>query len=215
MPVQETHKDLHVHPFKNYAQWLSWLKKNHKQTQGIWLKFAKKNSGVPSITYEEAREGAIIYGWIDGLINRYDDTYYLTKFTPRRPRSRWSKINRGIAEELIQKKKIKPSGMLQVLAAKKDGRWDLAYDSQTTITVPEELKKLLETHKTANKNFENLNSVNRYAFLYRIHNAKREETKQKHIEKAFEMLKKGELYHPSPKKKTGKKKPTRTAKKKK
>ena len=196
MPRRETHKDLEVFQFRDYKAWLAWLAKNHKQSESIWLKFAKKDSGIRSVTYEEAREGAITYGWIDGLINRYDESYYLIKFTPRRPKSKWSKINREIAEGLIKRKKMKPSGLEQVKAAKKDGRWATAYDSASTIKVPPALQKLIDSNKTAKKNFESLSSANRYAFLYRIHNSKRDETKKRHIEKAFEMLKKGEVYHP-------------------
>lgn len=196
----ETHKNLDVHPFKTYKSWLVWLEKNHRQTEGVWIKHAKKHTGLPTISYEDSREGAIRYGWIDGLINSLDDQFYLRKFTPRRPKSNWSKINREIAETLIEKNSMKPAGIQQVMAAKKDGRWEAAYDSPSTITVPPELQKLIDSDKTATTNFKKLSSANRYAFLYRIQNAKRPETKQKHIDKAFEMLKTDELYHPQTRK---------------
>jgi len=197
----ESHKDLDVHSFRTQKSWVTWLKKNHRQYESIWIKYAKKDSGFKSITYEESREAAIMYGWIDGLINGYDDSWYLRKFSPRRPKSSWSKINRGIAEKLIEDGRMMEAGLAQVKAAKADGRWSLAYDSPSKIQVPSELKKLLDGHSVAKHNFENLNSSNRYAFLYRIQTAKRVETREKHIQKAFEMLKKGEVYHPTAAKK--------------
>ncbi len=209
----DTHKNLVVHSFRTQKSWLTWLKKNHQQPESIWIKLAKKSSGLKSITYEEGREGAIIYGWIDGLINGFDESWYLIKFSPRRPKSTWSKINREIAEQLIEGGEMRPSGLKQVEAAKADGRWERAYDSPATMKVPPELTKLLNTNKTAKKNFTELNSQNRYAFLYRIQTAKREETRQKHVQKAFEMLKKGEVYHPPKMKK--KKKVAKAARKKK
>ena len=195
---REIHKELEVIAFATQKPFMTWLKKHHEQQQGIWIKFGKKNSGIKSITYEEAREAAIIYGWIDGLINKYepDGNFYLTKFTQRRPRSKWSKINVGIATELIETGKMMPSGLLQVEAAKADGRWDAAYDSQTTIEVPPELRKKLAKFPKAKKFFDSISKANRYAFLYRIHNAKREVTRQKHIDKTIEMLLEGKVYHP-------------------
>lgn len=192
----ETFKKLRVHYFPNKSEWMTWLHTNWRQRDGIWIKFAKKNSGVPSLTYEEGREAAIIYGWIDGQINGLDEVFYLRKFTPRRPRSKWSKINRKIAVELISAKRMMPSGLKQVADAKEDGRWDAAYDSPSTISIPADLKKLIATDKTAEKNFNELSSANRYAFLYRIQNAKRPETRQRHIDKTFEMLRHGKVYHP-------------------
>jgi uncharacterized protein YdeI (YjbR/CyaY-like superfamily) len=196
MARQGIHKELVVHTFRDQKAWMAWLQKNFAQDKSIWIKLAKKGSGLKSITYEQGREGAIIYGWIDGLINGFDENWYLIKFSPRRPKSNWSKINRGIAEQLIKSNRMKPSGLQQVESAKADGRWDRAYDGPSSIKVPPELQKLLDTHKTAKKNFDELHSLNRYAFLYRIQTAKREATGHKHILKAFEMLKKGEVYHP-------------------
>lgn len=200
MGIVEIHKSLDVHPFENYKSWLRWLEKNHRQEKGIWIKYAKKHTGLPTISYEDSREGAIIYGWIDGLINTVDDQFYLRKFTPRRAKSNWSKINREIAQRLMDKNAMKPSGFQQVMAAKKDGRWDAAYDSPSTMMVPPELQKLIDSDRTATDNFNKLSSTNRYAFLYRIQNAKLPATKKKHIDKAFEMLKSGELYHPQKRK---------------
>ena len=120
------YKDLPMLAFKTPAAWLAWLADNHAEQSGVWIKFAKKASGLASVTYEEGREGAIIYGWIDGLKNRYDDRYYLIRFMPRRPRSKWSVINREIAEQLIKSKKMKAAGQGEVDAAKADGRWAAA-----------------------------------------------------------------------------------------
>jgi len=197
----ETHKDLEVLCLPDFASWLKWLAKHHSQEEGIWIKFAKKGSGLKSITYVEAREGGIMYGWIDGLKNGLDESFYLTKFTPRRKRSLWSKINRGIANDLIERNQMKPSGMAEVNAAKKDGRWDAAYDSQSMMTIPSELEKLLQNNKQAKEFFESISKANRYAFLFRIHNSKRPETKQRHIEKTMEMLSSGKVYHPKIRKK--------------
>ncbi|MEL7496445.1 MAG: YdeI/OmpD-associated family protein [Planctomycetota bacterium] len=197
----ERHKDLDVHFFITQKQFLAWLEKNYAQTESIWLKFAKKASGIKSINYEQAREAAIMYGWIDGLINGLDADFYLTKFTPRRPKSLWSQINRGIAESLIAEGRMQPSGLAQVEAAKADGRWQAAYASQANIEVPPELQKRLDQNPKAKKFFESITKSNRYAFLYRIHNAKRPETKQRHVEKAMEMLIAEKVYHPKLRKK--------------
>ena len=213
MPTKLVHKDLEVLSFATVKKWLAWLERNHGRDAGIWIKLAKKQSGISSINYEQVREGALSYGWIDGQINRWDDDWYLIRCTPRRPRSKWSKINREIATELIKKKKIRPSGLAEVNAAKQDGRWDAAYDSSSTIEVPSELKKLLDGHATARKNFEKLNSANRYAFLYRIQVAKRTETRQKHIERTFEMLKRDEVIHPGQSKKKAESVAKKSAKK--
>jgi len=194
MAKKETHKDLLVIPFKNQAALSRWLTKNFEQQEGIWIKFAKKASGVTSISYEQAREEALIFGWIDGQLKSWDQTWFLRKFTPRRPRSKWSKINREIVEQLTKEKRMKPSGMAQVEAAKADGRWEAAYDSQSTAKVPPELLKLLNRNKKAKAFFESITAAQRYSFIYRIQNAKREATKEKHVRKAFEMCKAGEVY---------------------
>jgi uncharacterized protein YdeI (YjbR/CyaY-like superfamily) len=197
----ETHKDLVVLTLVDYKSWLSWLAKNHNQETGVWVKFAKKGSGETSLTYEEAREGAIIYGWIDGLINSYTEKAYLRKFTQRRAKSSWSKINREIVEQLIRSKKIKPAGLAQVEAAKQDGRWAAAYDSPSTIKTPPELLVLLKKNKKAQKFFDSLSSANRYAFLYRIQTAKKPETRERHLKKTMEMLEAEKVYHPKLRKK--------------
>lgn len=180
---------------------LRWLERNFEQTESIWLQIAKKASQFTSITYEEGREAAIIYGWIDGLMNGKDDDFYLIKLTPRRKRSRWSKINRGIAEQLIQDGRMKPSGLAQVDAAKQDGRWEAAYPPPSEIEVPAELQQRLDQDAKAKRFFESLSKSNRYAFLYRIVNARKPETKAKHVEKTMQMLSDEQVYHPKLRKK--------------
>ncbi|HMR01528.1 MAG TPA: hypothetical protein PKA32_04000 [Candidatus Gracilibacteria bacterium] len=122
----EMHKDLPVFTFENQKECLDWLKKHHGQEGAVWFKFAKKAANIPSVTYAEAREAAIMYGWIDGLKNTYDENFYVLRFTARRPKSKWSKINRGIAEELMKSGKMKAAGQKEVDAARKDGRWEEA-----------------------------------------------------------------------------------------
>lgn len=192
----ELHKGLEVILFEKEKEWLKWIETHHQQFEGIWIQFAKKGSAYSSITYEQAREGAIIYGWIDGQMNSLSADFYLRKFTPRRPRSNWSKINRGIAEQLIAENRMAPSGLAEVKAAQADGRWDLAYDGQSTMKVPADLSELLAENPRALQFFEQLRQSDRYAFLYRIHTAKRPETRQKHLLKTIEMLNNGEVYHP-------------------
>ena len=140
----ETHKNLAVHFFKSQQALLQWLARHHDDGNAIWIKLAKKNSGIQSISYEQAREAAIIYGWIDGLINGLDEQFYLIRFSQRRPRSKWSRINRGIAQQLIDNERMQPSGLEQVHAAQQDGRWEAAYDSSATIEVPAELQRRLD-----------------------------------------------------------------------
>jgi uncharacterized protein YdeI (YjbR/CyaY-like superfamily) len=191
----EEHKGLEVLQLTDYQSWLSWLAKNFGKQDGIWLKFAKKGSGVQTINYEEAREGALIYGWIDGLVNSLDEKFYLQRFTPRRPKGTWSKINVGIVDDLIKAGKMQPSGMKEVEAAKADGRWAAAYEGQATMPVPADLKKLLKENPKAAENFELLNKANRYAILYRLHNAVKPETREKVLAKALKMLLAGESFH--------------------
>lgn len=138
-----------------------------------------------------------MYGWIDGLINKWDEQYYLVRFTQRRPKSNWSKINREIAKGLLTSKKMQPSGKREIEAAKKDGRWDAAYDSSATMEVPPELAKLLRKNSKAKRFFDSISRANRYAFLYRIQTAKKVETTQKWVAKTMEMLERGEVLHPN------------------
>lgn len=199
------HKSIEVLRFTDYDGWLEWLADNHQQHEAIWIQLGKKKSGVQSITYEESREGAIRFGWIDGLINPWDDQYYLTRFSQRRPRSKWSMINREIAKQLIKDGLMMPSGQVQVDAAKDDGRWQAAYSSQASIKVPKDLQSRLDKDPKASAFFESLTKANRYSFLYRIETAKKKETRQKWIDRTMEMLAAGETFRKSDKKAVKKK----------
>ncbi len=183
-------------PFASKKQWADWLAKQHDKSTGVWLKLAKKGSGIPSVTYDEALEVALSYGWIDGQKGSFDDEYWLQKFTPRGPRSIWSKINREKAEKLIKGGEMKSAGLKAIELAKQDGRWDKAYESQKNISVPDDLQAALNKSPKAKAFFATLNSVNRYAILFRIHNAKKPETRAKRILQFVEMLERGEKLHP-------------------
>jgi uncharacterized protein YdeI (YjbR/CyaY-like superfamily) len=154
----------------------------------LWLKFAKKGSGIESVTYDQAVEVALCYGWIDGQARRFDEDYYLQRFTPRRPRSKWSKVNRKRAIELIGRGEMKAAGLREVERAKADGRWDAAYDSPSTAKVPEDLLRELEKNERARRFFSELDGRNRYAILYRIQDSKRPETRARRIAKYVAML---------------------------
>ena len=155
------------------------------------MKLAKKDSKIPSVTYEEALDVALCYGWSDGQKKGFDDQYWLQKFTPRGPKSIWSKINTEKVEKLIATGEMKPAGLKAVESAKNDGRWDAAYASQKNITIPEDFKAALDQNEKAKAAFAKLKSVERYSFLFRIHHAKKPETRAKHIEKFVEMLERG------------------------
>ena len=182
-------------PFANKKKWADWLAKQHDKSTGVWLKFAKKGAGISSVTYEEAVDVALCYGWIDGQKKGFDDQYWLQKFTPRGPKSIWSKINTGKAEKLIASGEMKPAGLKAIEAAKQDGRWDAAYEGQKNISVPEDFLSALEKNKKAKVFFATLSGANRYAFLFRIQTAKKAETREKRIRQFVEMLEKGETLH--------------------
>lgn len=187
-----------VIPFESPQAWADWLEVNGRDPTGIWLKLAKKDSGIPSVTYLEAVEVALRYGWIDGHKKGVDETYWIQKFTPRRPNSKWSRINREKAERLINEGLMTPAGLAEVMKAKENGQWDAAYESQSRATVPDDLQSELDTNPKAAAFFSTLNSVNRYAILYRIQTAKKPETRQKLIRQFVEMLERGETVYPSP-----------------
>jgi uncharacterized protein YdeI (YjbR/CyaY-like superfamily) len=193
--------DLPVKPFSSQKTFATWLAKNHARSNGIWIKVAKKDSGIPSVTHAEALEVALCYGWIDGQRDRYDDEYFLQRFTPRRARSRWSKINCAKATALIASGAMEPAGLAEVERAKADGRWDAAYSSAKTIEIPAELARAFARNAAARKFFETLDSRNRYAVLYRIENAKKAETRARLAEKFVGMLARGETVYPRPERK--------------
>jgi uncharacterized protein YdeI (YjbR/CyaY-like superfamily) len=184
-----------VVPFKNKESWSSWLDKNHASSPGLWLKLAKKGAGIPSVTYPEALEAALCYGWIDGQKKPFDESWWLQKFTPRGPKSIWSKINREKAEALIESGEMKPAGLAAIEAARKDGRWEKAYESQGKAEVPSDLQAELDRNPKAQAFFATLRGANRYAILFRIHNAKKPETRAKRIQQFIGMLERGETVH--------------------
>jgi uncharacterized protein YdeI (YjbR/CyaY-like superfamily) len=178
--------------FATPADFEAWLDEHGEESDGIWLKFAKKGSGVQSVVYAQALEIALCHGWIDGQTKRLDGDHYLQRFTPRRARSNWSKRNRGKAEELIANGRMRPTGLAEVERARADGRWDAAYDSSTTAAVPDDFQEALDSEPAASEFFESLGSTKRYSFLYRIADAKRPETRAKRIAEYVELLAKGE-----------------------
>lgn len=170
----------------------AWLENNHDKVDGIWLGLAKKGGTKRSVSYVEAVEVALCWGWIDGQKKKLDDDYSLQRFTPRRPRSMWSKLNVDRVAALTQSGRMQPSGQAEVDKAKADGRWDRAYDPQSTMTVPADLAAAFKKNKTAAANFESLNRSNKFAILFRIQDAKKPETRVARIEKYVAMLERGE-----------------------
>ena len=182
--------------FDTQSDWEAWLAEHHADSKGIWLKIARKETGISSVDYTQALQGALCYGWIDGQKASFDSSYWLQKFTPRRRNSRWSKTNCDKAEALIAQGRMQPAGLREVEGAKADGRWDVAYDSQSKITIPSDFQSELDKNPQALEFFSTLNSVNRYAILYRIQTAKKPETRLARIEQLIEMLSKGQKIHP-------------------
>jgi uncharacterized protein YdeI (YjbR/CyaY-like superfamily) len=178
--------------FATQADLEAWMNEHGEESDGIWLKFAKKDSGIESVVYAQAIAIALSYGWIDGQAKRLDDHHYLQRFTPRRSRSKWSKINREKAERLIAEGRMRPAGLREVERAKEDGRWDEAYDSPSTATVPDDFQAALDAEPAAAEFFSSLGSTKRYSFLYRITDAKRPETRAKRIAEYVELLARGE-----------------------
>lgn len=191
----EMFKNLPVMLFRSQDDWHNWLDKNHTQLQGLWLKHAKKLSGKKSVSYQEALEEALCYGWIDSQKQAYDKDYYLQKFTPRGPNSVWSKNNVTKVESLIKMGKMKSAGLAAVNLAKQDGRWDAAYNSSSSNKVPEDFQAALDKNPKAKKFFESLSKTNVYGFCWRIQTAKKPETRKARIERFIKMLNRGETLH--------------------
>jgi len=188
--------ELETRTFASQRDWIRWLAKHHEKSPGLWIKFAKKASGIASVNYAEALEAALCYGWIDGQAKSVDATYYIQRFTPRRARSKWSKINCGKATALIEQGRMQPAGLRQIEAAKSDGRWDAAYDSPRNATVPEDFQQALAKNARARRFFATLSGANRYAVLYRIQDAKRPVTRERRIKTLVAMLAAGKTFHP-------------------
>lgn len=183
--------------FETQQAWEAWLKEHHAEAGGAWLKIAKKATGASSVSYSEALESALCYGWIDGQKASFDEQYWLQKFSPRRPKSIWSRVNCDKAMALIAEGRMQPAGLRQVELARTDGRWEQAYDSQSKMAVPDDLQSELDKNPAAQEFFNTLNSVNRYAILFRIQTAKKAETRSARIRKFVEMLSKHETIYPS------------------
>lgn len=186
--------ELPIHHFASREELEDWLEAN-AEGAGLWLKIAKKGSGIESVSYAEALELALCFGWIDSQKRGFDDSFFLQRFTPRRPRGKWSQINRAKAEELIAAGAMRPAGLAEVEAAKADGRWDAAYAGQRAATVPADLQQELDSNAAASEFFAKLDSANRYAILYRLEEAKKPETRQKRLRKFVAMLERGERVH--------------------
>ena len=184
--------DLPELAFESPQVWAEWLRANHETSSGVWIRIAKKASGIPSVTHAQALDEALCHGWIDGQAKSLDETYYRQKFTPRRARSMWSKRNREKVAALIAEGRMQPAGQREIDRAKDDGRWDAAYDSPRTSTVPDDLRRELDADPEAAAAFAALNGQNRYAILHRIQTAKKPETRARRIEQFVEMLRRGE-----------------------
>jgi uncharacterized protein YdeI (YjbR/CyaY-like superfamily) len=187
--------DLPILPFASAAEMEEWLEGNHAGSDGIWLKIGKKGYGIASVTYAEALELALCFGWIDSQKRGFDERFFLQRFTPRRPGGKWSRINRKKAEALIASRAMRPGGLAEVEAAKADGRWEAAYAGQRTAKVPDDLQRELDRSEAARDFFAELDSANRYAILYRLEDAKKPETRERRLRKFVAMLERGEKIH--------------------
>ena len=188
-------KTLPIITFASQQKFRAWLTKNCTRTDGIWLQFFKKNSGVKTVVYAEALDEALCYGWIDAQTKSYDELSYLQRFTPRRAKSIWSKKNTGHVERLIKAGKMTAAGLEKIDAAKADGRWEQAYDSPSEAKLPQDFLEKLCKNLKALAFYNSLNSANKYAIIWRIQTAKKPETRLKRVALILEMLKNGEKFH--------------------
>jgi uncharacterized protein YdeI (YjbR/CyaY-like superfamily) len=189
-------RDLPVIAFKSQQAWDAWLASQPGHSQGLWLKLAKKSSGIASVSRPEAIDTALCHGWIDGQLDSLDDEFWLVRFTPRQPNSKWSEKNRDRTLQLVELGRMQAAGLKEIERAQKDGRWSAAYAPQSTAEVPDDLRAALAKNKKARTFFETLDRTNRYAILYRIHNAKKPETRVARIKKFVAMLVAGETIYP-------------------
>jgi len=195
-PGRDKAAALSIELFEQQKDWTAWLKKNHGKSAGVWLRLAKKGAGQASVSYQEALESALCYGWIDGQKKGDDENYWLQKFTPRSARSIWSKINRDKALLLAESGRMAPAGLKEIERAQADGRWEAAYDSAGKSTVPADFQAALDASPRALAFFSTLDSGNRYALLFRIQTAKKPETRAKRIQDFTQMLERHEKFHP-------------------
>lgn len=189
-------KDIVIQSFSSPKEWNDWLSGNFDSNHdGIWLRIYKKNSGVKTITYEEALDEALCFGWIDSLKKTFDESSWIQKFTPRRAKSIWSKRNREKVEILIKEKRMQPNGLKEVEAAKKDGRWEKAYDSQSNMEMPKDFLIQLKKNKKAHDFFKSLNKANHFAIAWRLQTAKKPETREKRLNQLLEMMENKQKLH--------------------
>ena len=189
--------ELPIVPFESLHAWEQWLSPNGATSAGIWMKLAKKDSGIATISRQESIDGALCHGWIDGQIRKFDDRHWLVRYTPRGAKSIWSEINRTRAEQLIAAGQMRPAGLNQIERAKADGRWQAAYPPQSTAAVPADLQAALDANPAAREFFLKLTGVNRYAILHRIHNTKAAATRAAKISRFIDMLARSETLHPT------------------
>lgn len=195
--IMSTIDDNPIMLFASQQDWEAWLHEHHIQSAGLWLQIAKKGAGIPSVSYAEALEIALCYGWIDGQKRSYDEKFFLQRFTPRRSKSIWSKINTEHVARLIAEGRMQPAGLREVEAAQQDGRWEAAYQSQSGLVAPPaDFQAELDKNPQARDFFATLNSANRYAIYFRIQNAKKPETRQKRIQQFIAMLAEHKKIHP-------------------
>lgn len=187
--------ELPIIAFVDQMAWSSWLAEHHADIPGVWLRFYKKGTSEPTITYDQALDEALCYGWIDGQVKKYDEQSYLQKFTPRRAKSIWSKRNREHIARLLQEGRMKPAGLQQVEAAKADGRWEQAYDSPSQMAIPEDFLAELKNDEKAYAFFQTLNKANLYAIAWRLQTAKKPETRAKRMSAILTMLAEGKKFH--------------------
>jgi uncharacterized protein YdeI (YjbR/CyaY-like superfamily) len=196
MPQSQATAELEMVSAKSSVAWGKWLAKNHRKSPGAWLRIYKKDSGIVTVTYAEALDEALCHGWIDGLRRSHDAESFVQKFTPRRAKSIWSKINRQHIERLSKEGRMKPAGMEAVAAAKNDGRWDAAYDSVKTATIPADFLKEVSRDARARAFFKSLNRTNLYSIAWRLQTANKPETRARRMEAILEMMRQGKKFHP-------------------
>jgi uncharacterized protein YdeI (YjbR/CyaY-like superfamily) len=187
---------LPIHAFSSREAWVAWLDEHHTDSPGAWLAIPKKGGGEAGVSYADALEVALCYGWIDGQKGKLDERFWLQRFTPRRAGSVWSRVNRDKVLALIEREEMRPAGLREVELAQGDGRWDAAYEPSSTITVPDDFQEALAGNPAAGAFFATLNRANRYAILYRVHSARKPETRMRRIETLVAMLADGKTIHP-------------------
>jgi uncharacterized protein YdeI (YjbR/CyaY-like superfamily) len=190
-PTEIPVSELNVVQCPDAAAWERWLEAHHAEAADAWVKIAKKGSGITTVHYPEVLDAAICFGWIDAVRRPLDDTYFLQRFTPRGPRSKWSQVNREKALALIDLARMRPAGHVQVQAAQADGRWEAAYEPQSRATIPDDLRRALDAEPRAREFFATLKGQTRYAFLYRLHNVKTQKARDRRIASYIELLREG------------------------